>query len=81
MPHIYGKFECKIWAVIESGAVWEGYNIKLRTNCLKAQNCSKALAGGHVREVIPKYSLQILTFKRYMYIIKLLALFFYRSMW
>ena len=28
------KFECKIWAVIENGVVWEGYNIKLRTICL-----------------------------------------------
>ena len=49
MLHIYGKLECKIWAVIESGAVWEGYNIKLRTICLKAQNCSKVLTSGHVR--------------------------------
>ena len=43
------KFECKIWAVIESGVVWEGYNIKLRTICLKAQNCFQVLTGGHVR--------------------------------
>ena len=49
MLHIYGKFECKIWAVIESGAVWEWYSIKLRIICSKVQNCSKVLAGGHVR--------------------------------
>ena len=49
MLHIYGKFECKIWAVIESVVVWEGYNIKLRTICLNAQNCSQVLTDGHVR--------------------------------
>ena len=69
MLQIYGKFECKIWAVIESGAIWEGYNIKLRTIFLKVQNCFQVLTGGHA-EVIPKHSLRILTFKRYMQIIK-----------
>ena len=46
---MYGKFECKIWTVIEGGAVWEGYNIKLRTICLKVQSCSKVLTVGYVR--------------------------------
>ena len=49
MVHIYGKFKCKIWAVIESGVVWEGYNINVRTISLKAQNFSKVLTGGIVR--------------------------------
>ena len=35
--------------LLESGAVWQGYSIKLRTICLKVHNCSKVVTDGHVK--------------------------------